>query len=362
MAKHLTNDEKRRIVELKMSWATMMTIVQTIKEEFHREWLWMQAIYNALDSQDEFLDATIEDELDNKLLSKTLKAWDRWYINKVNKAVAYYTGAENISELFRQALDNYNPTPVIMYKSPQICNRAYVFVWDLHYWRTTDKLKENWNKMMAQLLLDEDIDEYTFILMWDLIESPRVSGIHDSQVLDMDYLWIQQALWCVDMLCWWFESLILAWYDVKVWGLNWNHVRMSKERDWDPERIVGSLMYEMIKKRFPNMILDYSKDWVLIKDEWMFRFILAHWDNGFNRKPDIQILQALWEIWKQNIIASWHYHCSWMSQWNWYIRLQTPSLNENSEYEKNKFIAKSIPWYVVGKVVDWKMSLSFNQI
>ena len=80
--------------------------------------------------------------------------------------------------------------------------------------------------------------------------------------------------------------------------------------------------------------------------------ILSHWDNGFNSKSDTQILQALGKVGMENIIASGHRHTSQMTQGNGYTRLFVPSLNGESEYEKQKFIAKSNPWFVVMSIED----------
>ena len=183
-------------------------------------------------------------------------------------------------------------------------------------------------------------------LMGDLIETPRVTGMHDSQVKEMDYLGIDQALWCVDMLSAWIKGLIDTGMAVKILWLNWNHVRMSKSREWDPERVVWIMMYEMLKRTFPNTTIKYS-NWVLEETVGKYNLILAHWDDGFNTKSDTQILHALGKVGKKNIIASGHRHTSQMTQGNGYTRLLIPSLNVASEYEKQKFISKSIPWFVV---------------
>ena len=323
-------------------------IAEQVKEEFERENLSYSTVYRVLQEGD--YDAEL-DEISSKELDETIKKKahkSRWkaYDKRVKDAMKFMYTAEEVSKLFSEALDQYEWTTTLQQVDWHNVGNAIVFVGDLHYGRSTKKLQENWAKMI-KYLIDKDFDYVCLCLMWDLIETPRVTGMHDSQVTEMDYLWIDQAMWCVDMLQAWIKELIDDGMWVKVLWLNGNHLRMSKDRDWDPERIVWCMMYEMLRRFFPDTSIKYSKDWVIVESVGNYNLILAHWDNGFNSKSDTQILHALGKVGKQNVIASGHRHTSQMTQGNGYTRIYVPSLNAASEYEKQKFISKTNPWFVV---------------
>lgn len=343
---------KEQVINLRNNGYKYREIIDCIHDEFNRN-ISVGSIYNIIDSWaiDELIDAETEAQIEEELLTKAQKSRTKQYRSKIDRAVQYSVWVDEIAKRFSDALDVWDfPTLYQKDCDNKDCQYSYhefVFVWDLHFWRSSGKLYDNWVRLIHELCNKEWVSWYTFFLMWDLIESPRVAGIHEAQILEMDYLWIQQALGCVDMLAWWFKQLISYGIKFDIVWLNGNHARMSKDRDGDPERIVWCFMYEMLKKIFPDTNIRYSKDGVIQYDYANYHFILSHWDWWFNSKKDINIVQALWQIGKLNIIASWHWHNSQLTQWNGYIRLQIPSLNQQSEYEKNKFIAKWQPWYVV---------------
>lgn len=346
---HLTSEEKKRMLELSQQGLPLKRIAEQVKEEFERESLSYSTVYRILNEWDfdDDIDEVSEKELNEVIKKRAQRSWGKIYNKKVKDALTFMYSAEEISKLFAEALDWYEwSTKLQEWEGYTPFYNAIVFVWDLHYWRSTENLLENRSKMI-KYLLDKDFDEVTLCLMWDLIETPRVTGMHDSQILEMDYLWIDQALWCVDMLQLGIGKLIDSWMWVKILWLNWNHHRMSKERDWDPERIVWCMMYEMLRRFFPDTSIKYSKDWVITESVGNYNLILSHWDNGFNSKSDTQILQALGKVGMKNIIASGHRHTSQMTQGNGYTRIYVPSLNRESEYEKQKFISKTNPWFVV---------------
>lgn len=345
---HLSQEEKRRMVQLSQQGVPLKRIAEQVRKEFQRENLSYNTVYRVIQEGDldEELDEITSKELDEAIKTKTHKSRWRTYDKKVNDALKFMYSAEEITKLFTDALDQYEWTTTLQDVDGHYSYNAIVFVGDLHYGRSTKKLEENWSKMI-KYLIDKDYDYITLCLMWDLIESPRVTGMHDAQVTEMELLGIQQALWCVDMINAGIEKLINDGMWLKILWLNWNHVRMSKSRDWDPERIVWSMMYEIIKRTFPNTEVKYSKDWIINETVGKYNLILAHWDNGFNSKSDAQILHALGKVGKHNVIASGHRHTSQMTQGNGYTRLLVPSLNAASEYEKQKFISKSIPWFAI---------------
>ena len=345
---NLRSEEKRRMVQLSKQGVPLKKIAEQIKDEFERENLSYSTVYRVI--QDGDYDAEFDEistkELDEAIKMKAHKSWGKAYNKKVNEALTFMYSAEEITKLFSDALDDFEWDTTLQEVQWHYPYSVVVFVGDLHYGRSTKQLQENWSKMI-KYLIDHDYDDVVLCFMGDLIESPRVTGMHDSQVKEMDYLGIDQALWCVDMIIAWVKELIDTGMAVKILWLNWNHVRMSKNKDWDPERIVWSIMYEILKRTFPNTVIKYEKDWTLVETVGKYNLILAHWDNGFNSKSDTQILHALGKVGKHNIIASGHRHTSQMTQGNGYTRLLIPSLNANSEYEKQKFISKSIPWFVV---------------
>lgn len=351
---HLKSEEKRRMLELSQQGLPLKKIAEQVRNEFGRESLSYSTVYRVLEEWDfdDDIEEISEKELNEVIKKRAQKSWWKIYNKKVKDALTFMYTAEEISELFAEALDSYERTTKLQDTEGYTpYYNAIVFVGDLHFWRSTPLLLENRSKMI-KYLLHRDFDEVTICLMWDLIETPRVTGMHDSQVLEMDYLWVNQALWCVDMLQGGISKLIDSWMSVKILWLNWNHHRMSKERDWDPERIVWCMMYEMLKRFFPNTSIKYSKDWVITESIGDYNLILSHWDNGFNSKSDTQILQALGKVGMKNIIASGHRHTSQMTQGNGYTRLFVPSLNGESEYEKQKFISKTNPWFVVLSIED----------
>ena len=350
---NLKSDEKRRMVQLNQLGVPLKKIAEQVKEEFGREKLSYSTVYRVLQEgeYDTQLDEISSKELDDAIRVKTQKSWTKTYDKTVKKALKLMYSAEEVSKLFAEALDQYEWTTTLQEVDGHYSYNAIVFVGDLHYGRSSKQLEENWSKLI-KILIDRDYDYVTLCLMGDLIETPRVTGMHDSQVTEMDCLGIQQALWCTDMLIAWIEELIEDGMWVRILWLNWNHVRTSKSKDEDPERIVWSVMYEMLKRRFPNTPIEYEKDGALTKTLGKYHLILAHWDNGFNSKSDAQILHALGKVGKQNIIASGHRHTSQMTQGNGYTRILVPSLNGASEYERKKFISKSIPWFVIMSTED----------
>ena len=356
----ISEEVRRHVVDLRNHGNSYRAIISILEEELW-EHVSYWSIHNIINS--EHIDTVAEEEAWKKI--RDMAKTSRWktFNRKVNRALSYMWSVEEIRDCFKEALDEYERPEIIQwnYVYSAECSSAIVFLWDFHFWRWTKYLIENWNKTISYLL-NSWYDDITLCFMWDLIESPRVTWMHDAQVLEMDYLWINQAVWCVDMIRDWISALINNNIFVRVLWLNGNHVRMSKDRDWDPERIVWCFMYEMLKMLFPDTYIEYSKDGVLQYDTMWYHLILSHWDNGFNNKNDIQILQALWSANKYNIIASWHYHSSAMTQWNWYTRLQIPSLNWQSEYEKNKFIAKSLPWFAILWRQWWNTHLSFKYL
>ena len=337
------------MVELRAIGRKYKDIMDIIEEEFW-EWISLGTISNICNHiDDEVVDTAVEESMNKELKKRVESSWWRLYNKKVKEALNYHSTIEEVAELFSSILDEYtfpvyktgNPNPY-EWQDPYT---LYVFCWDFHYWRTSEELRKHW------LDLCTDISAFWanyvhLFFMWDLIESPRVTWMHDAQVREMEYLWIDQALWCVDMIAEWL-AMIDNWEEIFIHWVTGNHERMSAKRDWDPDRIVGCMMFELLKKQFPYIHFDYKADWVLIVDDGDNHFILAHWDNGFNSKKDMQILSALWVAGRKNIIASWHWHTGSLVEWVWYHRIKVPSLNENSESERNKFIAKALPWYVM---------------
>lgn len=336
------------MVQLSKQGVPLKKIAEQVKKEFERENLSYSTVYRIIqegDYDDEIEEVSTK-ELDEAIKERAHKSWWKTYNKKVKDALTFMYTAEELSKLFSEALDQYEWNATFQHRDEgHFVFNTIIFAGDLHYGRSTKQLQENWDKMIAYII-DHDFDDVVLCLMWDLLETPRVTGMHDSQVPEMDVLWVQQALGCVDMISAWVKALIETGISVKIIWLNWNHVRMSKARDWDPERIVWCMMYEILKKQFPDTTIKYSNG-VITESVGKYNLILAHWDDGFNSKSDTQILQALGKVGKHNVIASGHRHTSQMTQGNGYTRLLVPSLNSASEYEKHKFISKSIPWFVV---------------
>lgn len=359
--------ERIKIAMLRKQGYPIRKVAQLVKEEFWLQTLSPTTVLNIM-KEEWFTDAqegVNEEVIDEKIITQLATSWSRTYNKKAQEALKYKATADKLIADFIKALKEVwlkqDSTPITIKELSTVEEELRLLCGDFHYWRTTETVKDNFSALI-NTAIHSWCNKINLVLMWDLIESPIVTWMHDWQVLDMDVFGIKQALWCIDMIAGGIKFLLWNNKQVEIFWLNGNHVRMSKSRDWDPERIVGSMMYETLKYIFPDIPITYSPDWILTKETEYCNFILAHGDNWFNQKPDAQIMASLWVYGKLNIIASGHWHTSQMTQGNWYVRLQIPSINTQSEYEKHKFISKSRPWYVLLEERKWNPLITFTPL
>lgn len=312
---------------------------------FWRETLSMQTCLNIVN------ESPLEvprDFLTEEYQEKVEKAWNKQRNKNIEEALFYKASLDNTIKFFQEAMKKIKPIKLGKQKqSKKKDAHAYYVIADLHYWRTTERLYKSFESLVDSV----EEKEITLIILWDLFESPILWGMHDSQAEEMDIIWVDQVVWCMNLITLSVKKLFEKWVVVrKILGLTWNHDRVSRNKEADPQRIVGILGYTYLKKQLEwlcPVVFDANK--VLKYVDWDINFILHHGDNGFNAKSSMQILHTRWEIGKHNLILSWHYHIQTMESGTNYTRIIVPSMNEESQFEKHQFITKSKPWYLVIK-------------
>lgn len=327
----------------KLSWITNEIYAKIIFDKF-----WQEAVEEAIE---EIAYNTTRErfrEIEEKKLAKVLKVEQDRLIQRGYKMEFYL---ERLSEYVKE----YTPEAIIKTTRVSKENHCYFVFWDLHTGRTTDQLEAN-VVYMVNYITNSWYKNVTLINVWDNLESPIVTWMHPSQVLDMDYRWFDQIIKAAQIIEKIMVTLTKNWINVELIWIPWNHDRSTARTEDDPERMFGLAVYEIVKSRIWNVT--YFKDEVNTFIHGDFNFILWHWETPWFRKnPDS--IALYWKALKYTIILSWHLHTPSISQWAWYTKVQVPSLNVADRYASKMLLLESLPWFAKLESVNNMPDVSF---
>lgn len=327
----------------KLSWITNEIYAKIIFDKFWEEEIEKQIEEIAYNTTRERFR-----EIEEKKLAKAIKTEQDRLIQRGYKMEFYL---DRLSEIIQE----YTHEAPIKTTRVERSNHWYFVFGDLHTGRTTKQLEDN-IAYMVNYIVNSWFKNITLINVGDNLESPIITWMHPSQVLDMDYRWFDQIIKAAQILEKLMVSITSAWINCELIGIPWNHDRSTSRTEDDPERMFGLAVYEIVKSRIWNVT--YFKDEVNTFIHWDFNFILGHWETPWFRKnPDSIALYG--KALKYTIILSWHLHTPSISQWAWYTKVQVPSMNVADRYASKMLLLESLPWFVKIESVNNMPDVSF---
>ncbi len=327
----------------KLSWITNEIYAKIIYDKFGEEEIEKQIEEIAYNTTRERFR-----EIEEKKLAKAMKTEQDRLIQRGYKMEFYL---DRLSEIIQE----YTPEAPIKTTRVEKDTHWYFVFWDLHVGRTTSQLEAN-IEYMINYVVNSWYKNVTLINVWDNLESPIVTWMHPSQVLDMDYRGFDQIIKASQILEKIMVSITKTWINVELIGIPWNHDRSTTRTEDDPERMFWLAVYEIVKSRIWNVT--YFKDEVNTFIHWDFNFILGHWETPWFRKnPDSIALYG--KALKYTVILSWHLHTPSISQWAWYTKVQVPSLNVADRYASKMLLLESLPWFCKLESVNNMPDVSF---
>lgn len=310
-------------------------------------------------------------------LKKNDKAREKMY----KRALRFMSRQEIQMDMLEKAIAEYKPKKIdFQIEKPKNNDKAYIALADIHFWRTSNVVKERLNKILWEI---EELDEDNIVLLnlWDNTESIIPEWMHNWQVLEMDILGSEQFMGIVDL----FEEFVLEIYKmgktVSVHGMTKsNHDRTHKHYKWDPERIVGFCFFKLLERGLRNVdvMVKWYKEMIGTHNDEHLRFIMAHGDEKFNNKKTEAILYwdywkkvtesnkhyqtVRYENWKMHIIISWHWHTYELDSGPWWKRILVPSINDPNSFAVDKFMGAEEPGYVIIKPTEKSAEIIFRPL
>jgi hypothetical protein len=135
---------------------------------------------------------------------------------------------------------------------------------------------------------------------------------------------------------------------VRFVGLTGNHDRPTKQNEADPLRTAWLDIYEFIKRGVSQLDIEVQYFTEAINQLTLDtrHYILAHWENGFQKKKAEQLLWQYGDNDKFNIIACWHTHKHEQEVGKNFAKIIVAPLAWENDYDKKLGLQGEI-WYTV---------------
>lgn len=349
----------------KKSWITNKIFMKILDDKYWEEYLEEYIEKRAL--------STERQKHKELALKKHQRAKDKLY----KKAMENYGSVQNVIQIIKDIVREVEPRPInFEIQKPENIDVARVKIADMHYWRTSNIVRQRIQRILGDIKqMSEDYIE--IMLFWDEWETIITEGMHNWQILEMDVLGKQQMMDVIEIIVEFVLEIIKMGKKVSIyWVSESNHVRTSKDRKGDAQRILWTMFYEVLRARLHNfdVEIDYTDSIIWVVDKDHLRYICFHWDEWLNKKKAETIL--FWDQWSKHeeltinrfkewqthMIVSAHYHTFRLEQLPRWYRMFLPSINDSSAYERNKFMRTSEPWYVICKPTKNSTDIIFKSL
>lgn len=296
------------------------------------------------------IDSHIHDRYRTKFINTFEKKKNEDYIKK-SKVIS---NIDYLLDHIKEFLKEYKPRELnILREDIKNNDEITVFFSDLHLGKmNSGSVIARLNKMTLELI-NRPEKILNLFSMWDLFETIARWGMHPWQLESMDWPFEFDLLMKVvhtleDMLL----SLHKSGKIINFYWLGGNHDRFTAWHDDWQKGIWALIVYEMVSRGLSNLNLNIN----ILREEWSaidlqgFRYLVAHWDNGANKKADNRPADILWQKGKQwvpNLIVTWDWHKKQETD-PFYnsTRLLVPAMAWANEYD-TKLMLSSYPWYLI---------------
>ena len=300
----------------------------------------------ALDEKIEFATARHIDSIKWKLV----KTHEKQFKTEAKKAFKTIGNIDYFLEHLQEFITNHKPIEIEYEIIRDITNnnRLDIAFSDIHIWKkNTDEILKRFSCILKYIIHRPETN-INIICLWDLWESFAPNWMHEWQVEHMEKHWFELMMFIVQV----FEDFLLALHKVGknvtfkwIW---WNHDRIWKTHNEDIQRTAALVIYELVKRGLSktDIKFEYFIDKINTFILWNINYIIAHWDDWFDKRQQEDILWKNWKFWMYNLILHWDKHSSKLQETKNATMVQVPMLAGKWEYD-TRLDLHSEPWFVV---------------
>ena len=185
---------------------------------------------------------------------------------------------------------------------------------DLHIGECTSEVIKNIQEMVRFLVAQPE-KNINLICLWDLVETVVSWGMHIGQIEKMDNIYgfklIKEA---VKNLAWMIQSLEANGKNIQFHGIWWNHDRLGKTHNDDPDRSWALIIYEMLLLNLQNLKAEitYYQERVNAIIIGNTEYIITHWEDWLAQRAEKRPTEVLREnaskSTKYQLVLTGHLH------------------------------------------------------
>jgi hypothetical protein len=248
---------------------------------------------------EDFIEEQAEKSID-QYKHKAEKARERRKNREVEKAIMLVQNFDYRMWLVKEAskgMKELDAPPKITHHPEETDGHLTVTFADLHLWEKTSEVIKNLQRM-TQTLVNRPEKNINMLCLWDLVETLVIWGMHIWQVERMDgKYWIKLIREVVRSLERVIKTLEENGKVVNFHWIPWNHDRLGKGHNEDPDRTWALVIYEMLLLRLQNLEAEvtYYEERVNSLILWNIEYIFAHWEDWFDRRAEKRPTEVFWE-------------------------------------------------------------------
>lgn len=356
---------------------TIDAIIIAAEKNLWPIWLTPYNIRQIAAIEDVDMNSSTDEQISEHIIEKTYNS--NWFINTFKRVKEKdYIKKSRILGWINDFLDHlswylesYEPKPARKFTPRKTLTNTtkVVALTDLHIWnKNTESILKRLEEILNNLT-SSNITHVELFCLWDLVETLVQWWMHDWQIEQMwDTYWFDLLMATVDIFEWMLTSLTDNWISVNFYWLSWNHDRMTKDRDWDRNRLWWLVIYELIKRWLANiewLHIDILKEYINTIDIWDIRYIVAHWDTA--NIPKRKWSDIAWNHWdtnkSHNVIMYWHLHNISITEERWITKIWLPWLAWEDFYASKVLDLHSEPWYLeITHNEHWSVDLNIKRL
>lgn len=302
------------------------------------------------ESREEIASVIIDKTYDTSFIKTFKKIKEADYIRKSRILWSTTDFLENMQKY----LLSYKAKPVRVFvpRSNEYKWEVVIALTDLHLGkRGTTTIIERLEAIVGDII-EKQIDKVHIFCLWDLVETLVQWWMHDWQIETMEGVYGYDLLMAAVTV---FENFITLIIEngiaVDFYWLSGNHDRMTKDRDWDKNRLWGLIIYELIKRGLANLEwfkIDIVQDYIKTVDIGSIRYIVAHGDMAsMTKRKWSDIAWIHWDNTKShNVIMYWHLHNITIAEEKSITKIGLPGLAWTDQYATKELDLHSEPAYI----------------
>jgi len=326
------------------------------------------------EGSDEYIESNVNEALQDKYKRTFERKYKAIKEREFKKYSNYYHQQQEFLNQLETVLKRYDPKELTKHelkKIPEIDNNDTIDVWfsDLHLGKMDTQWVLNRINKLRDTLISRPEKNINLLFLWDIAETLMEWGFHPGMTESMDWpFWFDLILMVVSTIEKLLTDLYLAWKNVSLYNIWWNHWRLAPDHNQDQWRTWELVVFELIKRWVEkiNVNVQYFRERINVLNLETFSYIVHHWDDWFANKAQKNAEKILWnnakDNSKHNIIMFGDRHTVSVTEWKNYTTIWTPALAGQNTFDK-RIDVHSAPWFIIiKKNVEWDPDITIVRV